>query len=68
MVDFGIPNGDTSMARTVSLPAAIATRMILAGRISRRGVLAPVDPEIYTPVLEELETLGIACKERTTRE
>jgi saccharopine dehydrogenase (NADP+, L-glutamate forming) len=67
MVDFGIPNGDTSMARTVSLPAAIATRMILAGRIVRRGVLAPVDPQIYTPVLEELETLGIACKERTTR-
>jgi saccharopine dehydrogenase-like NADP-dependent oxidoreductase len=68
MIDFGVPNGDTSMARTVSLPAAIATRMILAGRIARRGVLAPVDPEIYTPVLEELETLGIACKELTIRE
>jgi saccharopine dehydrogenase (NADP+, L-glutamate forming) len=68
MVDFGIPNGDTSMARTVSLPAAIATRMILAGRIARRGVLAPVYPEIYTPVMDELETLDITFKERTTRE
>lgn len=68
MVDFGIPHGDTSMARTVSLPAAIATRMILAGEIARRGVLAPVTPEIYEPVLRELESLEIACRERTTRE
>jgi saccharopine dehydrogenase-like NADP-dependent oxidoreductase len=67
MVDFGIPSGDTSMARTVSLPAAIATRMILDGRITRHGVLAPVTPEIYGPVLQELETMHIACKERTVR-
>ena len=33
LVDFGIPNGDTSMARTVGLPAAIAVRMILHGQI-----------------------------------
>ncbi|MBM3318037.1 MAG: saccharopine dehydrogenase NADP-binding domain-containing protein [Candidatus Eisenbacteria bacterium] len=67
MVDFGIPGGDTSMARTVSLPAAIATGMILEGRITRRGVLAPVFAEIYEPVLAELETLQITCRERTTR-
>jgi saccharopine dehydrogenase-like NADP-dependent oxidoreductase len=67
MVDFGIPNGDTSMSRTVSLPAAIATRMILEGKIKMTGVHAPVVPEIYEPVLEELETMGIVCRERTRR-
>jgi saccharopine dehydrogenase-like NADP-dependent oxidoreductase len=63
MVDYGIPGGDSSMARTVSLPAAIGTRMILEGRIAKPGVLAPVMPEVYEPVLDELERLEIVCKE-----
>ena len=49
LVDFGIPGGDSSMARTVSLPLAIAVRMILDGTITQRGVIAPILPEIYTP-------------------
>ena len=64
LVDFGIPHGDSSMARTVSLPAAIATRLILQGKINVTGVHAPVLPEIYNPVLDELETMNIVCKER----
>lgn len=65
MVDFGEPNGDTSMARTVTLPAAIAVRMILTGKIHRPGVHVPVSPEIYNPVLDELATLKITCVEKT---
>ncbi len=67
MVDYGIPGGDSSMARTVSLPAAIGTRLILEGRIDRRGVLAPVHPDIYEPVLAELETMNIVCREHTEK-
>jgi len=63
LVDYGIPNGDSSMARTVSLPVAIAARLILAGKISGRGVLRPVTADIYNPVLDELETLKIVCHE-----
>lgn len=63
LVDYGVPNGDSSMARTVSLPAAIATHLILEGKIAEKGVKIPVDPEIYNPVLDELETLGIHCSE-----
>lgn len=59
LVDFGIPHGDSSMARTVGLPAAIAVRLILSGQIALTGVQVPVVPEIYEPVLAELETLGI---------
>jgi saccharopine dehydrogenase (NADP+, L-glutamate forming)/spermidine synthase len=59
MIDFGIPHGDTSMSRTVGLPAAIGVRLILQGKIDLTGVHAPVVPEIYEPVLEELEQLGI---------
>jgi saccharopine dehydrogenase (NADP+, L-glutamate forming) len=63
MVDFGIPHGDTSMSRTVGLPAAIGVRMILQGKINLTGVHTPVVPEIYEPVLEELERLGIGFTE-----
>jgi saccharopine dehydrogenase-like NADP-dependent oxidoreductase len=64
MIDFGIPYGDTSMARTVGLPAAIATRMILQGELSGlSGVQVPVIAEIYEPVLAELASLGIGLTE-----
>lgn len=66
LVEKGIPGGDSAMARTVSLPAAVASRLILAGEIQLTGVHIPVQPEIYNPVLAELETLGIRCQEQET--
>jgi len=66
MIDYGIPHGDTSMARTVGLPAAIAARMILHGEFDGlTGVQVPVIPEIYEPVLRELAELGIALREKS---
>ncbi|MGD2246074.1 MAG: saccharopine dehydrogenase C-terminal domain-containing protein [Candidatus Aminicenantes bacterium] len=64
LIDFGIPDGDSSMARTVGLPAAIATRLILEGKIEMTGVHIPVIRKIYTPILQELKGLNIAFKER----
>lgn len=64
LIDFGIPNGDSAMSRTVSLPAAIAVRLILEGKIYIPGVLIPVQPEIYEPVLNELISVGISMKEK----
>lgn len=64
MIDFGIPYGDTSMARTVGLPAAIAVRLILQGELGGlTGVHVPTIPEIYEPVLAELADLGISLQE-----
>jgi saccharopine dehydrogenase-like NADP-dependent oxidoreductase len=63
LVDFGIPGGDTSIARTTGLPPAIAARFILEGKIKAAGVITPVLPEIYEPVLAELEREGIALEE-----
>jgi len=65
LIDYGIPHGDSSMSRTVSLPAAIGVDMILTGRIREAGVLRPVSPDIYNPILDELATLDISCKEKT---
>ena len=64
MIDFGIPNGDSSMARTVGLPAAIATRLILEGKIEVTGVHIPVIPQIYTPILQELKEMEIVFTEK----
>jgi saccharopine dehydrogenase-like NADP-dependent oxidoreductase len=64
LIDFGIPGGDSSMARTVSLPMAIATRLVAEDKISLKGVQTPVHREIYEPVLRELETLNIKMVEK----
>ncbi len=64
LIDYGIPGGDSAMARTVSLPAAIAARLILEGEIALTGVHIPVVPEIYEPALRELERLHITCVEK----
>jgi saccharopine dehydrogenase-like NADP-dependent oxidoreductase len=55
----GIPGGDSAMSRAVSLPAAVAGRLILEGKIRSRGILMPTISEIYHPVLEELKEFGI---------
>jgi saccharopine dehydrogenase-like NADP-dependent oxidoreductase len=63
LVDYGIPGGDSSMSRTVSLPVAIGARMILEGKLTLTGVHMPKLPEIYNPILDELETLNIRMVE-----
>lgn len=63
LIDFGTIGEETAVARTVSLPAAIAVKMIIDGKIKNKGVLIPTLPEIYEPVLDELVELGISSKE-----
>ncbi len=67
LVDYGIPGGDTSVARTVSLPAAIAIRMILNNKIKLAGVQIPVIPELYNPILGELGEIGIKFSEKVQK-
>jgi saccharopine dehydrogenase-like NADP-dependent oxidoreductase len=63
LISYGIPNLDTAVARTVALPAAIAVKLILNGKINLTGVHIPVLPEIYNPILDELELIDIKFKE-----
>lgn len=60
MIDYGIPGGDSAMSRTVGLPAAIGTDMILSGELDGlTGVHIPTHPKIYKPALERLREMGI---------
>ncbi len=63
MLDFGALAADTSIARTVALPAAMGAEMILLGKIKVKGVHIPIIPEIYNPVLNQLESMNIRMTE-----
>jgi saccharopine dehydrogenase-like NADP-dependent oxidoreductase len=54
---------DTAMAKTVGLPLAIATELLIEGKISSRGVVIPTVKEIYEPVLETLRKFDIRFTE-----
>ena len=63
MVVIGDDENNTAMAKTVGLPIAIATKLILNNKIQEKGVLMPMSKEIYGPILEELKEYGIFFKE-----
>lgn len=54
----------TAMAKTVGLPVAIVTKMILNKTITTPGVHIPVYKEVYNPVLDELEHYDISFIEK----
>jgi saccharopine dehydrogenase (NADP+, L-glutamate forming) len=54
----------TAMAKTVGLPLAIAVKLICSGQFNQPGLFTPVVPELYNPILQELEDdFGIIFKE-----
>jgi len=53
----------TAMAKTVGLPLGIAAKLVLEEKIKLTGLHIPVIPEIYEPVLKELEQNGIKFNE-----
>ncbi len=59
LVSKGIDQWHTAISRTVGLPAAIGAKLILNGKINTRGVILPLKKEVYEPILNELEELGI---------
>ena len=56
---------DTAMARTVGLPLAVATLLLLSGKINLSGVQIPVSKEVYHPVLMGLKNSGIIFREKS---
>jgi saccharopine dehydrogenase-like NADP-dependent oxidoreductase len=63
LVVKGEDNLRTAMAKTVGLPIGIATKLILQGKLALTGLHIPVIPEIYEPVLKELELHDIKFNE-----
>jgi saccharopine dehydrogenase-like NADP-dependent oxidoreductase len=59
MVVEGDDHTHTAMSKTVGLPVAIASKLILQGRLKLTGVHVPTIKDIYQPVLDELQEYGI---------
>ncbi|KAF8930031.1 Saccharopine dehydrogenase-domain-containing protein [Dissophora ornata] len=64
LVSYGTFETYTAMAKTVGLPAAMATEMLLKGEIPEKGVLAPTMPHVYNTVLEKLDNEGVRVLEQ----
>ena len=63
MVCIGDNKEFTAMSKTVGLPLAIASILILNKKINIIGITRPVHQQIYDPVLEKLNQFGINFKE-----
>lgn len=66
LVEYGQCGGKTAMAKLVGLPAAIATNMLLNGEIQSKGMVLPLTPDIYRPMLVRLRLEGLNVMETTS--
>jgi saccharopine dehydrogenase-like NADP-dependent oxidoreductase len=64
MVYIGQDDQYTAMSDTVGIPVGIAAKMLLNNKIKSRGVLLPINHDIYLPILSELEKYGISFVEK----
>lgn len=63
LVEIGKNERHTAMAKTVGLPLAIAVDLFLQQKINLRGLHLPVFPELFDPILKQLESFGIRFTE-----
>jgi saccharopine dehydrogenase-like NADP-dependent oxidoreductase len=59
MVTIGLDTVHTAMSITVGTPLAIAVKLLLTGEIKDKGVIIPTKPNLYIPILKELEKFGV---------
>ncbi|MEI6409564.1 MAG: saccharopine dehydrogenase C-terminal domain-containing protein [Bacteroidota bacterium] len=55
----GTNGTETAMSKLVGLPLGIFVKLLLLGKISTTGVNIPTMPEVYEPVMAELEEHGV---------
>lgn len=64
LVTLGDNRVHSAMSKTVGLPTGIGAKLLLENHPGKYGVLIPVIPEIYNPVLDELTTMGIHMEDK----
>ncbi|XP_038879308.1 alpha-aminoadipic semialdehyde synthase isoform X1 [Benincasa hispida] len=67
LLEFGrTRNGKSTsaMALTVGIPAAIGALLLLTNKIKTRGVLRPIESEVYIPALDLLQAYGFKLTEK----
>ncbi|GAA5959378.1 hypothetical protein JCM21900_000710, partial [Sporobolomyces salmonicolor] len=66
LVQYGTAT-DSAMATTVGIPIALGALLVLEGKISQRGLVSPSEPEVWRPLLSQLEQNGIRSVESRTK-
>lgn len=56
---------EMAMDRGVGLPVAIAAGLIIGGTIKERGVIGPLESELYKPLLKILANEGLKFVEKS---
>lgn len=51
---------DTALLKAIGLTAGAAAKMYLLNSLNAKGIHIPVSPEIYDPILNELDDLGVS--------
>lgn len=59
LVMKGVNSQETAMSRLVGLPLGIFVKLLILGKINPTGVNIPIMPEVYEPVMAELEEYGV---------
>jgi len=62
VASFGLEGenaSNTAMAQTVGLPLGICAKLLLHNLIRQKGLVLPLDKEIYKPILKELSNFGV---------
>lgn len=67
MVSEGDDERHAALAKAIGLTMGAAAKAVMVGNIKITGMHTPVRKEIYDPVLNELEDLGIAFRVDETR-
>lgn len=55
----GEDGANTAMSKLVGLPLGIFVKLLIQGKVSTTGVNIPTMPEVYEPVMRELEDYGV---------
>lgn len=53
----------TAMSKLVGLPLGIFVNLLLQGKLSPTGVNIPIMPEVYEPVMAELQNFGVVFED-----
>lgn len=64
LVMEGENSQETAMSRLVGLPLGIFVKLLMLDKISTTGVNIPTMPEVYEPVMKELEDYGVKFLEQ----
>ncbi|SCV73183.1 BQ2448_7108 [Microbotryum intermedium] len=63
LVQYGTSEA-SAMATTVGVPIAIGALLILDEQLTKKGIVTPSDPQVWRPLLKELDKVGVRMVEK----